>query len=135
MQLYRMQGDVLQLHRYKLTYTENEISFASGKKPVEKAVQKHEYLISDEHRDEFIQLLENRGISEYEIESLEQYQLDNEWLNGKTFEDITQVAVAFEMGEAAFLLHLQENDTELQTALYLTELDFRLILLEWGFAV
>jgi len=44
------------------------------------------------------------------------------------------VPEALTMGEAAWRDWVNARDRELQTAIYLTDLDYRLLLLEWGIA-
>jgi len=111
--IYRMHGDTVQLLRYKITQADDE---------------KTDYwCASEEERDEIIGHLSCRP---HTVEAVD--QAGNEWIGGMEFKDASQVPKALEMGEDAWRERVNANDSELQMMLYLTDLDFRVLLLEWG---
>ena len=127
-----MQGNTALLWRHIVEYEEKTIlpnpdNFSELMEGIE---QRTEIANSVEHLDAIIRMLEKRGITEYEITAVSQE--GNEWIDGREFPDMAHLLKAHEMGEEAYINHMRENDLELQTALYLVELDFRLLLLEWG---
>lgn len=112
---YRMYGDTVQLLRWRVAW--------EG----EGGESREEWCMSDGHRDEIVALL---GDTPLTVESID--QTGNEWIDGMEFKDASKVPEALEMGGAAWREHVNANDRELQTAVYLTDLDYRLLLLEWG---
>jgi len=110
MQLYRMYGDIVQLFRYKIAWEGAE-----------------EYYASNEERDEVVARL---GDTSHTVEAIE--QVGNEWIDGMEFKDASLVPEALAMGEAAWQERKNASDRELQIMRYLTDLDFRLLILEWG---
>jgi len=125
--IYMMYGNTVKLLRYKVMWEETMPGFDKDGKPLENTVAQEEWCISEEHRDEIIQKL---GDTPYTVETIG--QIGNEWINGMEFVDASQVPEALAMGEAAWWRSLNDNDTNLQFFKYLTDLDFRVLLLEWG---
>jgi len=108
--IYRMYGDFVQLLRYKITQAETEYLCASA-----------------EERDAIIARL---GDKPHIADTIN--QTGNEWIDGMEFKDASQVPEALAMGEATWVENKNANDKELQMAIYLTDLDYRLLILEWG---
>jgi hypothetical protein len=120
---YRMYGDTVQLLRWRVAWEEATPGFGG------ETVMREEWCVSDGHRDEVVQRL---GDTPHTVEAVD--QVGNGWIDGMEFKDASQVPVALEMGEAAWREFVNASDRELQTAIYLTDLDYRLLLLEWGIA-
>ena len=72
----------------------------------------------------------NCGSSLDTVEAID--QAGNEWIYGMEFADASLVPQAIEMGETAYRQYAIDGDASLQVFKYLTDLDFRLLLLEWG---
>jgi hypothetical protein len=107
-----MYGDIVQLLRYKITQTDTAVV---------------DYCASIEERDALIQRL---GGKPHTVEAID--QTGNEWIDGMEFTDAAKVLEALEMGETAYRQSVNDSDAGLQIYKYLTDLDFRLLLLEWG---
>jgi len=112
--LYRMHGDIVQLLRYRIAQAEPPAEY---------------WCASEEERDEIVRRLGGRP---HAVEAIG--QAGCEWIDGMEFEDASKVPEALAMGEAAWRDCANANDRELQTAIYLTDLDYRVLLLEWGIA-
>jgi hypothetical protein len=127
--VYRMYGETVQLFKYKITYETKETVPGEDGGLTEQTVTQTMYCVSDEHRDEFIQYL-CCGNKPHIVEAVD--QTGNEWIDGMEFKDADQVPGALEMGEIAYRQYVNDNNINLQFSKYLTDLDFRLLLLEWG---
>jgi hypothetical protein len=121
-----MYGNTVQLLRYKITWETSETIW-DGAEVQEKTITQEEYCISDDHRDEIIQKLVN---TLHTVETID--QTSNEWIDGLEFPDVSKVPEALDMGEEVWKRHVNDNNMNLQVFKYLTDLDFRLLLLEWG---
>jgi hypothetical protein len=125
---YRMCGDTVELLRYIVTYEDKVKDWnKEEKKIIEKTVKYTEYCISDQHRDEFIESLKEKP---YTVETIDQN--GNEWMDGMTFMDPSKVEIAIQLGEDKYKQYIYDTNENLQFSKYLTDLDYRLLLLEWG---
>jgi len=122
---YRMYGDTVQLLRYKVAWEGTAHGAGEDGGPVAEA--REEWCVSEDHLDEVLRKL---GDTPRTVEAID--QTGSEWLDGMEFRDASQVPEALAMGEAAWRERANANDKELQTAIYLTDLDYRLLILEWG---
>ena len=125
--IYRMYGDTVQLLRYKVTYETTEQVPDENGELSEQTVTQVEYCISDEHLDRFVERI---GDTPHTVETVD--QTGNKWIDGREFKDASLVPKAIEMGEIAYTQFVNSNNAELQTSLYITDLDYRMLLLEWG---
>jgi hypothetical protein len=124
---YRMYGDTVQLLRYIITWEKTRQGFDENGEPCDETAAEIEYCVSDEHRDEVLQHLDGKPCT---VEAID--QTGNEWLDGMEFKDASKVPEALAVGEPAYRQFVNDSDANLQFAKYLTDLDFRLLLLEWG---
>ena len=81
--MFRTAGKKVELIRYRVTYTEDEI-------------QMTESCISDEHKNEVESNLTSRGI---EFTTVAVEQTGNEWINGLEFDSYDKALEAFNNGE------------------------------------
>ena len=104
--MFRMQGNVAQLYRYKINYEVVETVFdEETNEPVEQTTKKTEYCVSDEHYDEFVKLIDGKP---HTIKAVS--QTGNDWMDGMEFDSAEEAALAFEMGEAAYIKN--KNNTQ-----------------------
>ena len=92
--MFRMSGKKVELYRYKVTYTEDEIEMV-------------ENCISVEHKNEVEQMLEDKGI-EFVTEVV--VQTSNEWFNGLEFDSYDEALAVFSKGEQAYLQEKQRQE-------------------------
>jgi hypothetical protein len=107
-----MYGDTVQLLQYKITQTDT---------------LGVDYCASTAERDAIVQRL---GGKPHSVEVID--QTGNEWIDGMAFADASKVPEALAIGESAYRQSVNDSDANLQIYKYLTDLDFRLLLLEWG---
>ena len=80
--MFRMIGKKVELYRFKIVYTENEIEI-------------QENCISIEHRDEIEQMLADKKI---EFVTAPIIQTGNEWFNGLEFDSYDEALIVFNSG-------------------------------------
>ena len=80
--MFRMLGKKVELYRYKVVYTENEI-------------EQQENCISEEHKNEIEQMLTTKGVT---FTTTPVDQTANEWLNGLEFDSYDEALVTFNTG-------------------------------------
>ena len=84
--MFRMSGKKVELYRYKITYTKNEI-------------EQQENCISAEHKNEIEQILTEKGI---EFATTQIIQTTNEWFNGLEFSSYDEALIVFNKGEVIY---------------------------------
>lgn len=110
--MFRMLGKKVELYRYKISYTENEEEMI-------------EFCISEDHKNEVEQMLEDKGIG---FITTSVNQADNEWFEGLEFNSYDEARGVFEAGEQAYLQ--QQSLKELTDNLRLrADLDFLVIVM------
>lgn len=92
--MFRMSGKKVELYRHTVTYTENEEVMI-------------EYCISEEHKNEIEQMLEDKGI-EFVTEVV--VQAGNEWFNGLEFDSYDEALAVFDKGEQTYLQEKQRQE-------------------------
>ena len=92
--MFRMLGKKVELYRYTVTYTENEEVMI-------------EYCISEEHKNEIEQMLEDKGI-EFVTEVV--VQAGNEWFNGLEVDSYDEALAVFSKGEQTYLQEKQRQE-------------------------
>jgi hypothetical protein len=92
--MFRMLGKKVELYRYKITYTEDEI-------------ERVENCISEEHKSEIEQMLTNKEIT-FETKTID--QTSNEWFNGLEFDSYDEALKVFNEGEQAYLQEKQRQE-------------------------
>ena len=85
--MFRMSGKKVELYRYTVTYTEDEIEMI-------------ENCISVEHKNEVEQKLTTKNIN-FTTEAID--QTGNEWFNGLEFDSYDVALEVFNKGEQAYL--------------------------------
>lgn len=81
--MFRTLGKKVELIRYRVTYTEDEI-------------QMTENCISDEHKNE---IESNLTVRDIEFTTVAVDQTGNEWINGLEFDSYDEALIAFNNGE------------------------------------
>jgi len=92
--MFRMLGKKVELYRYKITYTEDEIEMIKN-------------CISEEHKNEIEQMLTDKDIA-FEITLID--QTSNEWFNGLEFDSYDEALAVFSKGEQAYLQEKQRQE-------------------------
>ena len=92
--MFRMLGKKVELYRYKITYTEDEI-------------ERVENCISEEHKNEIKQTFTDREIA-FETKTID--QTSNEWFNGLEFDSYDEALEVFNKGEQAYLQEKQGQE-------------------------
>jgi hypothetical protein len=91
--MFRMSGKKVELYRYTVTYTENDEVLV-------------ENCISEEHKNEFEQMLTDKEIT-FETTLID--QTSNEWFNGLEFNSYDEALEVFNKGEQAYLQEKQRQ--------------------------
>ena len=84
--MFRMLGKKVELYRYKIVYTENE-------------VEQQENCISEEHKNEIEQMLTEKEI-EFTTTPID--QTTNEWFDGLEFDSYDEALGVFNKGEVIY---------------------------------
>jgi hypothetical protein len=92
--MFRMSGKKVELIRYKITWQEDE-------------QEMQEDCISDEHKNEFEQMLTDKEIT-FETTLID--QTSNEWFNGLEFDSYDEALAVFNKGEQAYLQEKQRQE-------------------------
>ncbi len=92
--MFRMLGKKVELYRYTVTYTEDEIEMA-------------ENCISEEHKNEIEQILMDKEIT-FETTLID--QTSNEWFNGLEFDSYDEALAVFDKGEQTYLQKNQRQE-------------------------
>ena len=109
--MHRLQGDFVELYRYKITYETVETPYDEDGIPANQPIEQVEFCVLDIYKEEFIEHLNKQKVTEYQVEPID--QAGNEWLDGMEFEDARQAIMAFSMGETAYIEYRNNNDIEL----------------------
>ena len=92
--MFRMLGKKVELYRYTVTYTEDEVEMI-------------ENCISEEHKNEIEQMLTDKEII-FETTPID--QTSNEWFNGLEFDSYDEALEVFNEGEQAYLQEKQRQE-------------------------